>query len=292
MKTKNLIKNFAINVFAIVTMLTGSQSLMADDNEVLLDQSGDTLTFTVIQQGDSNKVAGNANSSSDLILRGGGMKIDIAQIGSNNEIFGAWYLDQSSQVLDFYFGGSSNIFDMNISSNGGADADNGDILSSITGDANTFDVSIAHGSNAAAAGAFNVDLSIIGDRNNFTDSFTNSNVWSGAGASTNYTINCNACGGSGEVIAALNNTNQTGSSALAGVQINSVSADWEVDIIGSDNKFASNQLDGANHNLKLVLVGSNGTYQFIQTSDYSSGANTIDLSIISEDANVSVIQQD
>ena len=68
MKTKNLIKNFAINVFAIVTMLTGSQSLMADDNEVLLDQSGDTLTFTVIQQGDSNKVAGNANSSSDLIL--------------------------------------------------------------------------------------------------------------------------------------------------------------------------------------------------------------------------------
>ena len=42
MKTKNLFKNFAINVFAVVTMLTGSQSLMADDNEVLLDQSGDT----------------------------------------------------------------------------------------------------------------------------------------------------------------------------------------------------------------------------------------------------------
>ena len=90
----------------------------------------------------------------------------------------------------------------------------------------------------------------------------------------------------------MDNTNQTGSTALAGVQINSVSADWEVDIIGSDNKFASNQLDGANHNLKLVLVGSNGTYQFVQTSDYSSGANTIDLSINSEDANVSVIQQD
>ena len=291
MKTKNLFNNFAINVFAVVSVLASSQLIMADDNEVLLDQTGSSLTFTVIQQGDSNKLAGDTTQSTDLILVGNSMVVDVAQIGDGNELFGKWYLDQSGQALDFYFGGSTNVFDLNISSNGGVDADNGDILSSVTGDSNVFDFSIGHGDNASAATSFNVDLSIVGDRNNFTDSFTNSNTWLGTGTSTDYTILCDNCG-TGETISALDNTNATGTTTLAGVEINSATADWEVDITGSDNKFASQQLDGANHNLKLVLIGSNGTYQFIQTSDYSSLPNTIDLDINSEDATVSIIQQD
>mgnify|MGYP003636496132 FL=1 len=291
MKTKNLFNNFAINVFAVVSVLASSQLIMADDNEVLLDQTGSSLTFTVIQQGDSNKLAGDTTQSTDLILVGNSMVVDVAQIGDGNELFGKWYLDQSGQALDFYFGGSTNVFDLNISSNGGVDADNGDILSSVTGDSNVFDFSIGHGDNAAAATSFNVDLSIVGDRNNFTDSFTNSNTWLGTGTDTDYTILCDNCG-AGETISALDNTNATGTTTLAGVEINSATADWEVDITGSDNKFASQQLDGANHNLKLVLIGSNGTYQFIQTSDYSSLPNTIDLDINSEDATVSIIQQD
>ena len=291
MKTKNLFNNFAINVFAVVSVLASSQLIMADDNEVLLDQTGSSLTFTVIQQGDSNKLAGDSTQSTDLILVGNSMVVDVAQIGDGNELFGKWYLDQSGQALDFYFGGSTNVFDLNISSNGGVDADNGDILSSVTGDSNVFDFSIGHGDNASAATSFNVDLSIVGDRNNFTDSFTNSNTWLGTGTDTDYTILCNDCG-AGETISALDNTNATGTTTLAGVEINSATADWEVDITGSDNKFASQQLDGANHNLKLVLIGSNGTYQFIQTSDYSSLPNTIDLDINSEDATVSIIQQD
>ena len=51
MKTRNLFRNFAVNVFAIVGVLAGSQSLGATDNEVLLDQQGDNLVLTILQAG-------------------------------------------------------------------------------------------------------------------------------------------------------------------------------------------------------------------------------------------------
>ena len=206
MKTRNF-KNFAINVFAVVTMLTGSQMLMADDNEVLLDQSGNTLTFTVIQQGDSNKVAGNAASSSDLILRGGGMKIDIAQIGSNNEIFGAWTGDGSgSTVWDMYFYGNSNSLDMNIGASGSADSV--DMLWNIQGDTNIFDVDI--GKNFASDN-LNMDLTILGDRNDFRSAVANSRTWGGTP-------------GSG--------WNGTTAFSQSGVNVDAGSATWEMNITG------------------------------------------------------------
>jgi hypothetical protein len=49
MKTKNLIKNFVVNVFAIVGVLIASPSLGATDNEVLLDQEGNNLILTILQ---------------------------------------------------------------------------------------------------------------------------------------------------------------------------------------------------------------------------------------------------
>ena len=41
--------------------------------------------------------------------------LDLIQDGNTNDMFGSWVLDGSgSSVLDFYFLGDSNIWDMNI----------------------------------------------------------------------------------------------------------------------------------------------------------------------------------
>ena len=62
MKTKNLIKNFVVNVFAIVGVLIASPSLGATDNEVLLDQEGNNLILTILQAGSGNQVSGDASA--------------------------------------------------------------------------------------------------------------------------------------------------------------------------------------------------------------------------------------
>ena len=79
-------------------------------------------------------------------------------------MFGSWVLDGSgSSVLDFYFLGDSNIWDMNIGAFGSSDY--ADMLVDIQGGSNLFDVDI--GGNASAE-YLNFDLVILGDRNDLT----------------------------------------------------------------------------------------------------------------------------
>ena len=177
MKTKNLFRNFAINVFAVMGLTVGlyAPALGADDNEVLLDQQGDNLTLTILQAGSGNKLSGDASDGSDLVITGSNLIIDIIQDGDSNEIFGAWTGDGSgSTVWDFYFLGDSNSLDLNIGTSGSAD--NVDMLWNVQGDTNIFDVDI--GSNFAADN-LNMDLTILGDRNDFRSAVSNSKAWSG-----------------------------------------------------------------------------------------------------------------
>ena len=255
MKTSNLLHKFAINVFGVfgIVLATMSPTLAADENEVFIDQQGDNLTLTILQAGNSNKVSGDVSQSSDLVITGANLIIDIIQDGNGNEIFGAWTGDGSgSTVWDFYFLGDNN--DWNIQ-----------------GSTNVFDVDI--GGNYAADN-LNMDLTILGSRNNFKDAFNNTRTWGGTP-------------GSG--------WNATSTTNMGGIKVDSSSATWEMNITGDDNQIATNQTGNANHYLKMVLVGSDGDFHFLQSMGATCSPvcpGKIDVDIDSENASVSVVQQD
>ena len=269
-KTMKIIKNLAVGVFALIGLMFNP--VLADDNEVLLDQTGDNLVLTILQAGTGNTVSGDASQGSDLILNGNNIILDLIQDGDNNDFFGSLVLDGSgSTVLDFYNLGDGNIFDFDVGDNS---ADYADMLSSIQGDGNLFDIGI--GENAQAEN-LNFDLVILGDRNDFDSSFTNSKVWAAQGTGE-------TCG-----------TNCTGSSSMVGILIDADNVVWNFDITGDDNAFATKQSGNSGHSLTVDLTGSDGDFQFTQdmTTTCTSACNgVINVELDSENASVSIKQTD
>lgn len=152
------------NSFFATLMLMTSGLVLANpgttDNEILLEQVGDTLTLTIIQDGYGNKVSGATDSSSDLIITGSSLTIDIDQIGNSNKFFGAMVSDSST--LNWTFTGDSNIWDIQMGSSGSADSAN--ILAVITGDSNTMDFDLG---SQLSAERLDMDLTLLGSSNVF-----------------------------------------------------------------------------------------------------------------------------
>ena len=99
-----MIKYFLIFFFGIA---------FAADNEVSIDQVGNTINIDVEQLGSGNLVGGataTAGSMTALDLDGVTMTLDINQIGSSNLFKGDIYAD--SYTGFFEFSGDSNIFDI------------------------------------------------------------------------------------------------------------------------------------------------------------------------------------
>ena len=261
-----IFKNLAVSVFALIGLM--ANPVLADDNEVLLDQTGDNLVLTILQAGYGNTLSGDATQSSDLVLTGSSLILDLIQDGNNNDFFGKLVLDGSgSSVLDFYMIGDGNIWDINAP--GTQSADNADMLSSITGSNNLFDVGIGE---SASAENLNFDLTIIGSGNDFDTSFTNSKVWAT---------------GSG--------TNSTGTSTMVGILVDSDNAIWNFEITGDDNELATKQSGNSGHSLTADITGSDGDFQFTQdmTTTCTSACNgVINVEIDSENASVSIKQTD
>ena len=266
MKTNRFFNKLAVSVFALIGLM--ANPLSADDNEVLLDQTGDNLVLTILQAGYGNTLSGDATQSSDLVLTGSSLILDLIQDGNNNDFFGKLILDGSgSSVLDFYMIGDGNIWDINVE--GTNSADNADMLSSITGSNNLFDVGIGE---SASAENLNFDLTIIGSGNDFDTSFTNSKVWAS---------------GSG--------TNSTGTSTMVGILVDSDNAIWNFEITGDDNELATKQSGNSGHSLTADITGSDGDFQFTQdmTTTCTNACNgVINVEIDSENASVSIKQTD
>jgi hypothetical protein len=279
MKTKNVIRKIAVNVFAIVGIAVSSISLGATDNEVLLDQQGDNLVLTILQAGYGNSISATETAGAgDLVVTGGNLIIDIIQDGNSNKFYGDLLFDGSgSSVMDFYQLGSSNVWDLQIGVNNSGD--NTDMLVDIQGDANIFDIDI--GGNATAEST-NFDLDILGSRNDFTTSFSNTKVWAVHGAS-----------GTNSVGGAL--STGTGTQTMAGIQIDTSNVVWDMEITGDDNAFATKQSGNGGHSLTVVLAGSDGDFQFIQDMTATctpTCEGIIDINLDSENASVSIKQTD
>jgi hypothetical protein len=133
-----------------------------DDNEINIDQTGDTLTLYVDQYGYGNKIGLDdfSSSSTPMTIVGTSLNINIDQIGNENLLFGPLAADSSTYNL--LFTGDSNVWDWNIGYVGSADSTAMDV--DITGDSNTMDFDQGF---AASAERLDLDLTIIGDSNIF-----------------------------------------------------------------------------------------------------------------------------
>jgi hypothetical protein len=133
-----------------------------DDNEINIEQVGDTLTLYIDQYGYGNKIGLDdfSSSSSAMVITGSSLNINIDQVGNENLLFGP--LTADSSTFNLLFTGDSNSWDWNIGYVGSADSSTMDV--DITGDSNTMDFD--QGYNASAE-RLDFDLTLIGDSNIF-----------------------------------------------------------------------------------------------------------------------------
>ena len=156
MKMQTKILAIAILLCSPVFLFAG-----ANDNKILLDQSGDTLTLTIDQIGYGNKLCGSISGSdcaTDWTLTGNTVTMDIDMIGNLNQIFGPTLFDSTD--VDLKLTGNSNIWDWNVGYGGSADSSVVDV--DITGSSNTFDIDWGY---AASAERLDMDLDITGGSN-------------------------------------------------------------------------------------------------------------------------------
>ena len=172
-------------LISIVLLLAsmGAMAAATDDNEIRIDQTGDTLTLYIDQVGFGNKLGlVNFNTAATkMTITGTTLTFDIDQIGNQNQIFGPLIADTSS--YDVSFTGDSNILDWNIGKTGSSDDSDYDIT--VTGDSNTWNID--QGFNATSE-SLNLDLIVIGSSNVFDLDFDSDNDtwdWEVTGDSNN-----------------------------------------------------------------------------------------------------------
>jgi hypothetical protein len=134
----------------------------SDDNEINIEQSGDTLTIYIDQVGYGNKIGLDdySVSSSATPITGTSLTFDIDQIGNENILFGT--LTSNSSTYNLIWTGDSNSWDWNIGVVGSSDSTAIDV--DITGDSNTMDFD--QGS-VASAERLDMDLTLVGSSNVF-----------------------------------------------------------------------------------------------------------------------------
>jgi hypothetical protein len=134
----------------------------SDDNEINIEQSGDTLTLYIDQVGYGNKVGADdfSTSSSASVITGSSLTFDIDQVGNENLLFGT--IEADSSTYNMLFTGDSNSWDWNIGYIGSADTTTIDV--SMTGDSNTMDFDQGY---VASAERLDLDLTVIGSSNVF-----------------------------------------------------------------------------------------------------------------------------
>mgnify|MGYP004405032539 CR=1 FL=1 len=149
------------NVLCILLLLTSVSVMANTDNEVFLEQSGDTLTLEIDQIGYGNKICGSVNGGacdSDWVLTGDQLNINLDILGNDNQIFGNTIFNNSS--VDITISGDSNVWDWDVGYIGSVDST--DILVDVTGDTNTFDIDLGYD---ASTERLDFDLDVLGSLN-------------------------------------------------------------------------------------------------------------------------------
>ena len=225
------------NLISIFVML--SLSVMADDNEIYIDQSGATANIDLEQLGDDGNIIGGLESSAGnltpLDLDGDSLTLDINQIGGSNTFLGDIWADNFTGY--FNFDGSSNDFTIQVDPNNTYGADGSDVNVDVSGSNNDFTLDLA---TTAMASNTDLDWIVNGDGNVFDFDIN----YDGA---TNYV----------DVDGDSNTVNFEGSGYAGGY--------FYLDQTGDSRTFDIQQLSTLNNDwLKIISNGSNGSVCIIQ----------------------------
>jgi len=146
----------------IILLPSIAMAQASDDNEINIDQTGDTLSLYIDQVGYGNKLGLDnfSSGSSAMPIIGTSLSFDIDQIGNQNLLYGTLTASSSSYTLSWT--GDSNVWDWLIGDTGSADSSN--LLVDITGDSNSMDFD--QGS-LFSAERLDFDLTVIGSSNIF-----------------------------------------------------------------------------------------------------------------------------
>ncbi len=180
-----------INLVALISVFTFA------DNEIYVDQSGNTASIDLEQLGSSNLIGGSSAVSGTMTaldLDGISMTLDINQIGSSN-IFRSDAIDGDNFTGFFEFDGDSNVMDILLNSTGLISADYINLYLDVTGSSNEFDLEIAENADSSY---LDLDWTILGDSNelNFDIDYANAINFVDINGGSN-TINFTASGYSG-----------------------------------------------------------------------------------------------
>lgn len=225
------------NLISIFVML--SLSVMADDNEIYIDQSGATANIDLEQLGDDGNIIGGLESSAGnltpLDLDGDSLTLDINQIGGSNTFLGDIWADNFTGY--FNFDGSSNDFTIQVDPSNTYGADGSDVNVDVSGSNNDFTLDLA---TTAMASNTDLDWIVNGDGNVFDFDIN----YDGA---TNYV----------DVDGDSNTVNFEGSGYAGGY--------FYLDQTGDSRTFDIQQLSTLNNDwLKIISNGSNGSVCIIQ----------------------------
>jgi len=149
-----------INLVALFSILTFA------DNEIYVDQSGNSASIDIEQLGSSNLIGGTSAISGTMTaldLDGVSMTLDINQIGGSN-IFRSDAIDGDNFTGFFEFDGDSNVMDILLNSTGLITADYVNLMIDVTGSSNEFDIKIAEDADSSY---LDLDYTILGGSNEF-----------------------------------------------------------------------------------------------------------------------------
>ena len=219
-------------------MMLSASLIYGDDNEIYIDQSGDTANIDLEQLGSANIIGGldsTAGNLNPLDLDGDNLTLDINQIGGSNTFLGDILADNFTGF--FNFDGSSNDFTIQVDPNNTYGADGSNLNFDVTGSSNQFDLDLATSSMASNT---DLDWIINGDSNVFD---FNINYDGG----TNYV----------DVDGNDNTVNFTGQGYAGGY--------FYLDQAGDSRTFNVQQLSTLDNDwLKILSTGDNGTVCVIQ----------------------------
>ncbi len=211
-----------------------------DDNEINIDQAGDTLVLYIDQIGYGNKMGLNnfSSSSAPMPIIGSSLTFNIDQIGNENLLFGEVTADSSSYTLEW--NGDSNVWDWMIGDSGSSD--NSNYLVDITGDSNTMDLD--QGTNLSAE-RLDFDLTVIGSSNVFdVDIDVDDAVWNFDITGSSNNINTMQKDGAEQEI------NLTLSGSSADVDINQMSGTCPTGV-STCNGIITLDIDSENANIQI-----------------------------------------
>ena len=126
-------------------------------NDVYIEQSGNSSTIDIIQQGIGNRVG---NSTDSIYIGGGANNFAISQIGDNNTL--AMVVNGSAASGTLTYTGSDNLVGINCGTTVSAGCSGSTINHTVTGDANEITQNLGAGANHTT------NITVTGDTNTIT----------------------------------------------------------------------------------------------------------------------------